>query len=165
METRQAIAERWLATMLRTYPGESARFFEESRDPFRNPVGHTYRESAGILVDELLGSMDVARVTAALGRIIEIRAVQDLAPGVALTFLFELKAIFSEERPEPRLDVYLRRIDDMALIGFETYVRCRERMCEARVNEARRSVYVLERVLTSRDHSRGQARWQERGEA
>jgi hypothetical protein len=152
METRQAIAERWLTRMLRTYPDQSARFFKESRDPFGNPVGHTYKEAAGILVDELLGSMDVARVTAALGRIIEIRAVQDLGPGAALKFLFELKEILGDE-PGPDLDVYLRRIDDMALIGFETYVQCRERVCEARVNEARRSVYVLQRAMTSRERS------------
>lgn len=154
METRQVIAERWLARILRTYPGQSARFFEESRDQFQNPVGHTYREAAGILVDELLGNMDIARVTAALGRIIEIRAVQDVAPGEALAFLFDLKEILhnetSKELSGPRLDVYLRRIDDMALIGFEAYVKCRERVCEARVNEARRSVYILQRSAGSR---------------
>ncbi len=158
METNQAIAERWLVRILSTHPDEGARFFTGTGDPFRNPVGHAYRESAGILVDELLGSMDVARVTAALERIIEIRAVQDIPPGLALTFVFELKEILGDAQALPAQDVRLRRIDQMALIAFEAYVRCRERIGEARVREARRGVYVLERTRASRDPSLGEER-------
>jgi hypothetical protein len=150
VETKQVIAERWLVRILRTYPSQSARYFAELPDPFRNPVGHTYKESAAVLVDELLGDMNAARVTTALGRIIEIRAVHNLAPRSAVEFVFELKEILGEERAGPMLALYLSRVDEMALMAFELYVQCRERLWEARANEARRNVYVLERAFAPR---------------
>ncbi len=152
MDTNQAIAEQWLVRILRPYPEQGARFISGSRDSFGNPVGHLYRKSSRILVDELLGSMDAERVTAAIRCIVEIRAVLDLTPRVALAFLFDLKEVLGE-RQLPKLEMYFRRIDDIALIAFEAYVQCRERICEARVHEAQRSVSVLKRALGSRDSS------------
>src|SRR5579875_1889415 len=86
VNNNHAIADRWLTCMLRSYPGETARFFAESHDRFHNPVGFAYRESAAIVVDELLGGMDFARITPALQQIVEMRAVQNFTPRDALAF-------------------------------------------------------------------------------
>ena len=152
MESNQAIAEEWLVRILRPYPDQGARFFSASTDVLCNPVGHLYRESSRILVDELLGPMDAERVTAAIRCIVELRAVLDLPPRVALAFLFELKEIL-DDRGLASLDMYYRRIDEIALAAFETYVRCRERICEARIHEVQRSVSALKRALESRNPS------------
>ena len=152
MENNQAIAEQWLVRILRPYPDQGAQFFSASCDPLSNPVGHLYRESSQILVDELLGQMDAERVTSAIRCIVELRAVLELPPSVALAFLFELKEIL-DDRGLASLDMYYRRIDEIALIAFETYVRCRERICEARIHEVQRSVSALKRALESRNSS------------
>ncbi len=152
VENNQAIAEEWLVRILRPYPDQGARFYSASGDPLSNPVGHLYWESSRILVDELLGQMDGERVTSAIRCIVELRAVLELPPSVALAFLFELKEIL-DDHGVASLELYYRRIDEVALVAFETYVRCRERICEARVHEAQRSVSALKRALESRDPS------------
>jgi len=38
------------------------------------------------------------------------------------------------------------RIDRLVLLGFDRYAACREQMAEIRVNEARRRLFVLERM-------------------
>jgi hypothetical protein len=43
-------------------------------------------------------------------------------------------------------------------MGFDIYMKYRERICEVKANEARRRVYVLERALRPRED----AEWQER---
>jgi hypothetical protein len=38
------------------------------------------------------------------------------------------------------------RIDEMALLAFDLFMKCRERMYEIKTNEAKRRIYVLERM-------------------
>jgi len=147
MQTKEAIAEQWLARVLRTYPTQTAHFLAEEKDPFRNPIGATIRQALGILVEEVLLAMDHDKVTAALDSIMQIRAVQDFTPARALEFLFQLKGILRDQQPGPVLELLDGRIDEMALLGFELYVKYRERTFTARMNETRRRVFVLERVM------------------
>ena len=161
MENKKAIAELWLRRVLRTYPAQTAEFLASEQDPFRNPVGHALRESLAILVDELLLAMNMGPVTAALDSLMQIRAVQDLPPGKALEFLFQLKDILRNQSQDEDLGLLETRIDELALLAFNLYVQYRERTWEVRANEARRRVYVLERRLQPRE----QAAWQERGDA
>ena len=150
MQNREAIAGQWLERVLRTHPG----FLGEEPDPFRNPVVYTLRESLRVLLDELLLDMDARRVSAALDAIVQIRAVQDFAPGRALEFLFQLKDILREHPPGRDLNLLDSRIDQLVLEAFDTYVKYREKTFEARANEVRRRVYLLERAAAAR---RGEA--------
>jgi hypothetical protein len=147
VQTKEAIAEQWLGRVLRTYPGQTAAFLAEEQDPFRNPVGHTFRQALGILLDELLVGMDAERVRAALDSIVQIRAVQDSTPAQALEFLFQLKPILRLQAPAPDRDLLYSRIDEMALTAFDLYMQYRERTFAIKANEARRRVFVLERRL------------------
>jgi hypothetical protein len=158
VQTKEAIAEQWLARVLRTYPAQTTRFLAEEADPFRNPVGSTFKQALGILMEELLVGMDHDKVTAALDSILQIRAVQDFTPGRALEFLFQLKGILRSEQPGPVLELLDSRIDELALMAFDLYVKYRERIYEAKANEVKRRVYVLERSLRPRES----APWQER---
>lgn len=147
MHTREAIAGEWMERVLRTYPAETAAFLASEQDPFRNPVGHTLRQGLAILLDELLLAMDRPRVTAALDSILQIRAVQDFTPGQALEFLFQLKPIVAEFAPRADSEQIGALIDEMVLMGFDLYVKYRERMFEARSNAVKRRVYVLEQRM------------------
>jgi len=49
------------------------------------------------------------------------------------------------QAPDPDLDLLFGRIDELALLAFDLYVKYRERTFEARAHEARRRVFVLER--------------------
>jgi hypothetical protein len=145
VQTREAIAEEWLGRVLHTYPDQTAAFLARETDPFRNPVGHTLRQALAILVEELLIGMDREKVTAALDSVVQIRAVQDFTPSRSMEFLFQLKPILAQHAPGPRLEQLHARVDEMALLALDLYVKYRERIFEIRYNEAKRRVYVLER--------------------
>jgi hypothetical protein len=160
MENREAIAETWLRRVLRAYPQETAQFLATERDPFRNPAGHTLRRALAILLDELLLEMDPGRITPALDSVMQLRAVQDGTPSSALKFLFQLKEILRSQCPDADLDLLDARIDEMVLEAFDLFMKYRERTCQARTNEARRRVFVMERRL----HPVDEIAWQERGD-
>ena len=156
---KEDIAQAWLGRVLRSHPPESARFLTLERDRFRNPAGHIIRSALEILLDELFLGMDRNRVTPALDSIMQIRAVQDLAPSQALEFLFQLKDILRVEVDGPERELLDGRIDEMALVAFDLYVKYRERTYQAKSNEVRRRVFVLERRLPPCDRQD----WQDRG--
>jgi len=145
---KQSVAERWLALIVETYPDQARQFLVNERDPFRNPVGQALRENIFLLADELLGEMDADKVKQALRDVVRIRAVQDSSPKEAIAFVFLLKNILRDEltdEPEVHLEME-KRIDDMALIAFDFFVQCRQRIYAALVSETRRRVAVLEKI-------------------
>ncbi len=167
-ERKNAILEAWLARTLQAYPEHTSRFLGRDRDPFRNPVGHTLREAFPVLLDAVLGGADSVRLTAGLDRIVRIRAVQDFTAGQAVAFVFLLKPVLREAlhfplhppishlggedtqgvpgegaNPRDALAILESRIDELALLAFDLFMRCRERIYEIKANEARRRVSVL----------------------
>lgn len=159
MEGKELIAEVWFRRVLRTYPPQGAAFLAAEPDPFRNPAGCTIRQALRTLLDELSLGMDRGRVTAALDSLMQIRAVQGGAPSQSLEFLFQLKDILRVQVSGSDRELLNGRIDEFALIAFDLYMKYRERTYEARANEARRRVFVLERRLMPSETSA----WQERG--
>ena len=155
---KDAIVKEWLARTLQTYPEHTSRFLAQEKDPFRNPIGHTVREALPALFDELLGNMDAARLTPVLDGLVRIRAVQDFSAGQAVAFLFVLKRVLRDAVggqlqwvPDGEgLAVLEARIDEMALLAFDLFMRCRERLYEIRVNEARRRMVLPERMQRMR---------------
>ena len=146
MSSRDPIPERWIAETIQSYPPSAVPFLAGEGDPFRNPVGHTLRESLTALFEQLQGDMDTDRIATALDAIIRIRAVQDLTASQAVGFVFLLKPILLELQPERNpvlLGVLLNeRIDRLALMAFDKYMQCREQLAEIRVSEGRRRIHV-----------------------
>jgi hypothetical protein len=149
-DKRRLVAERWMEAILRTYPAQSAAPMLREKDPFRNPVGHALREGVRVLCDELFSSMDLSRVTPALESIVQIRAVQDFSAGEAVEFVFLLKKALREELCGGPVDAreLEDHIDRMALIAFDLYMRCRERIYEAAIDEVKRKVGLLEKMYS-----------------
>ena len=141
---RESIAREWLARVLASYPAQTARFLLTEKNRFHNPVGYALSNGLPVLVDELLGEMNPARIRPVLEEIVRMRAVQDFTASQAVAFIFELRAV-AEACLSENLD---DRIDRLALEAFDLYAACRERMHEIKIQEARRRVYVLERGVT-----------------
>jgi RsbT co-antagonist protein rsbRD N-terminal domain len=150
---KTALIEAWRARILQTYPEHTGRFLARERDPFRNPVGSTLKDALPVLFDGLLQGIDTAEVTPALDRIVRIRAVQDFTAGQAVGFLFLLKKVVREALqgeiqggPDGGdLAAMEGRIDEMALLAFDLFMGCREKIYEIKANEAKRRIYVLEK--------------------
>jgi hypothetical protein len=136
MSAQEAIVERWLERTLKSYPAEMASFLGVEQDRFRNPAGYTLRESLAVLAEELLGTMERGRIASVLDAVVRLRAVQDFSPAEALRFLFELRAAVGEVQGTVS-DELQGRIDEMALMAFDQYMACREKIYTLRAKELR----------------------------
>lgn len=154
---QDAIVAEWLARTLKSYPGPTARFLLNDQDPFRNPVGGALKQGLPVLVEEVLGNMDAARVTPVLDSIVRIRAVQDFTPSQAVAFLFLLKDVLRGQGPVPA--EIEQRIDRLALAAFDLYSACREQISEIKVGEARRAVGAVPGAATGVPQRAATARW------
>ena len=154
-DQKQALLDKWLEQTLATYPSQTLRFLHGEKDRFRNPVGHTLREGLATLLDELTGEMDPAKIRPALESIVRLRAVQDFTPSQAVGFVYLLREIPDEEWEGRSSPAWQKRIDELALLAFDLFMKCREEIFEIKAREARRQMYVWERM----DHShRGEGR-------
>ena len=97
---------------------------------------------------------DVAQAASALERINKIRAVQDFSASEAVAFVFFLKSavrnVLSRELAEGHLTGELlaleSKIDDMALLAFDGYMQCREKLFQIRCDSIRRQNTMRRRV-------------------
>lgn len=148
---RGAVLDRWFQAVLATYPADTARFLAAGADPFANPVGHTVREGLGRLYDRLLAEAPAAELSAAIDGIVRIRAVQEFSPSAAVGFVFTLKGILREELAGSGVDPAGQAsledgVDRLALIAFDVYTQCREKIFEIRVREIKESQLLAARL-------------------
>ena len=136
-EKRDAIVSQWVARTLASYPEQSARFLLQEKDRFRNPAGYLFREGLPALFDELNGEWRRQRVEEILEPLIRLRAVQDFTAGQAVGFIFLLKQVLREHGVAPGEQVF-ERIDQLALVAFDLFMKCREEAYEIRAREAQR---------------------------
>lgn len=142
------IAKAWLIKVVQSFSLHGQPFLEQKKDPFRNPMRHAIQENLPIVLQEILGGMDRARLAAALEAIVRIRAVQEATPSKAVEFLFQLSSILREQWkawPDAQGEV-MQRTQQAALIAFDLYMACREKIFALRADEARRRTAQLERV-------------------
>jgi len=167
-QKRAAILERWFQLILETYPAGTSRFLKQEKDRFTNPVGYTISQEIEALYDGLLQEMNSDKLAVCLDNIIRIRAVQDFPPSQTIAFIFLLKKAIREElaseiaenRVLEELLKFESRIDKLVLLAFDIYMKCREKVFEIRVNEAKaereRVLKLLERInLTMESRSEG----------
>lgn len=150
---RGAIVGGWLTRTLQSYPEHTSRFLSREKDPFKNPVGHTLAEALPALFDRLVEGADAAALSRILDPIVRMRAVQDFSTGQTVAFVFLLKHVLRETlggAGGEDLATLEARIDEMVLLAFDLFMQCRERLCEIRANEAKRRLFVLERIREKR---------------
>jgi len=120
-------------------------------DRFANPVGTTISKEIENLYVELIEGLEPEKVTPRLDRIIRIRAIQDFFPSQAIAFVFLLKKAIRDEMQNEilenqlsqELSTFESRIDDLALLAFDIYMNCREKLYDIRVNETKKQMSRL----------------------
>ena len=143
VRNKREIVNDWFNLLVETYPADSAQFMKRENDPFSNPVGSSARSGLEAIFNELAGGMDPQPLTDFLDPIIRIRAVQNFSPSQATGFIFLLrksirknlsKTVSSQdlynEMPE-----FESRIDELALLAFDIYMECREKLYQLKEKE------------------------------
>lgn len=151
---RDAILERWLQKVLESYPDPSRHFLHQVKDPFANPIGATLSKELAALLDGLLADSNPAAATSPLDALIKIRSVQGLTASQAVAFIFNLKQIVREAAEKEIAAAHLggempafdAKVDGLALSAFDLYAANREKICAIRINEMKRSLFVIERA-------------------
>ena len=152
---KSLILKKWFERVVETYPPDTSRFFKNKKDPFSNPVGRTTFQSLEALLDQLLNEIDYDKTASILDPMIRIRAVQDFSPSQATAVFFKLKDIVREVlgkdvRESQMINDLLNfesKIDEISLIAFDIYMKCREKIYELKANEVRsRSFKAFERA-------------------
>ncbi|MBZ5497236.1 MAG: RsbRD N-terminal domain-containing protein [Acidobacteriia bacterium] len=154
---KKAIVAQWLEGTLRGYEESTARFLLYEQDRFRNPVGHTLKESLPALFDALLDKEAAVAIESRLDAIIRMRAVQEFSASEAVSFVLLLKEIVRQElRSNSQIDPdgndfasFEARVDGMALLASDLFVKCREQIRAIKADDARRRLYLRERMRSA----------------
>lgn len=140
-ENRDRIADRWLDSILSTYPPDSIDFFKNQRNRFSNPIGATFRRELPLIVSELTGDMNEQIMRESVGVLMRIRAVQEFTKDEALGFVLKLKEIVrsiasDSQRDDATFTDIDSRTDRLYGIAVEAYSECREVIQRIRDREA-----------------------------
>lgn len=150
-EKKAAIVKKWFDLIIDNYPADASDFLKRQKNRFSNPVGHTISQGIDGLFDEILHGIDSEKLFPFLNDIIKIKAVQDFSPSKAISFVFLLKQAIREEmgseikkkQMSDELRLFEEQIDELALLSFDIYMKCRERIYEIKADEARRMMFRL----------------------
>jgi len=129
-----AVAERWLARTIDSYPEAARASLRNVSDPFRNPAGFALKENLKALSRELLGAMDKHAIERAMDEIVRLRVLQ--SPGEVPSFIGDLRVVVAEMAapvaalPADRIDVLLR-------MEAEKFASCRAQIEMLRQKEQR----------------------------
>ncbi len=143
IKKKSDIVDNWIQLIFHTYASETSKFLNIERDQFSNPVGFITNETINQLFDSLVTEINPGIVKPLLIDLIKIRAVQEFTPSQAVGFTLLLKnavrKIMSESLQEKKvydeLLTFESKIDKVALIAFDLYQECREKVYRIHLNE------------------------------
>ncbi|MFP4391656.1 MAG: RsbRD N-terminal domain-containing protein [Desulfohalobiaceae bacterium] len=151
----------WFEAVSGTYPQQTSRFLSRQKDQFANPVGATVSRELENIFQELLLQESTPELQNNLDAILRIRAVQGFPPSRAVGFLGELKRIV-RQRLGPKIEaqglqqellLLEDKIDQLALLAFDIYMQCREKIWELKAKEAQNRTKNLLRKRAQVDWS------------
>lgn len=146
------ILKKWFNEILHTYPADTSTFLKTDKDPFSNPAGHTILSGIEGIFDSLLNDgADDQKAAQFLDNIIRVRAIQDFTASQALSFIFSLKKVIREELKDEidsrslsaEFSILEDRIDELSLLSFDIFMKCRETLYELRANEVKNMTFKL----------------------
>jgi len=151
-EKKGAVVEKWVKVIHNTYPPETAQFLNSQKNRFANPIGASISDSVWPLYDQLTGDPDPETTKKHLDVLIRVRAVQDFTPAGALNIMFELKKIIRQEVLKDVLEHDLlerflefeSKIDRFALLAFDVFMECREKVWQIKRNDLLKRPYILQ---------------------
>jgi len=149
-DKRSHIIKKWRNAIITSYPKDSQSFLKREKSQFANPVGNIIAQEIETLYDEVIKGENREKISSCLDTIIRVRAVQDFAPSQAVAFVLQLKRIIREELGNGHSAELLMldsKIDDVVLLAFDVYSKCRQEIYEIRVREVKNQVgKLLERA-------------------
>ncbi len=142
-EKKTSVLNRWYDAIINTYPSDTAKFLKGQKNPFLNPVGATTFQGIENLYNFLVLGEKEEKVSLFLDNIVRIRAVQDFTPSQCLRFILFLKEAVREElkdeisayRLQDELLEFESKIDELSLLAFDIYMKCREKLYQLKVTE------------------------------
>jgi hypothetical protein len=148
---KSVIRKKWFDTVIDDYPADSSDFLRKQKDRFLNPVGQTLLENINSLLDEIILDAGSEKVYPYLNDIIKIKAVQTFSPSKAVSFIYLLKRVVGEElesdieknKLTEELESFETQLDNLTLLAFDIYMKCRERIFDLRVNEIKTLTFRL----------------------
>ncbi len=155
---RTEFLEKWQLQAIETYPQETIKYLLHEKDEFANPVGAAIVKCFGALYNELMGEMNPDKIYSGLDDFIKIKSVQDSSPLHSLNFIFLLKQIIFDEFKKENSGIKLidgfievnKRVDKIALIAFDLYMKNREKIYKLKSDEfKRRSFRILSTLQTA----------------
>jgi hypothetical protein len=162
---RSDLLQAWFKSALNTYPTDTAHFLKNQKDPFANPVGATLSRELELIFEELLKEQSSDQLVESVDAIIRIRAVQDFSPSQAVSLFLSFKEVL-RSRLEPvvnergwqrELREMENRVDELCLLAFDVYVKCREKIWELKANEARQRVSYILRKWDKQQSRKGES--------
>jgi hypothetical protein len=153
-QKRASLLDRWLDLALEGYPSGSSGLLGREKDPISNPVGHALSEGGRAILSMVLDETPAEGAEKSLEELMKVRSVQAFTASQAVAPVFLMRRVLAEEAGGERAGLEdLRellalegRFEKVAFFAFDAYARCRERVSEARVNEMRRQIYLIERT-------------------
>jgi hypothetical protein len=150
-QKKSPIVKKWCEVVVRTYPEGGQSFLKTKKNQFSNPVGHTIAEGIESIYDELLKGAKSDKIPLSIDNILRVRAVQDFFPSRAVDFVFGLKRVIRKELGKEILKEgiseewaeFESRIDDLALLSFDVYMQCRQKVFDIRVSAVKNQSHKL----------------------
>lgn len=150
-------------------PGGDA-FSRRESDPFHNPVGSIVTGALRDLYDGLAAGRTPLELSGPVERLVQLRAVQEIAPSAAVSFPFLLgRALREHLPPAVRAEAAVAaeafaeadRVErDLVLLAVDLYVACRERLHAGRLRaEAARVGALLRRLDAPPDAAEPAEAW------
>ncbi len=128
-------------------------------------MGVTLSEGMEALYEGLLQGVEADQLSSPLGKILQIRSVQDFSPSQAVVIVSLLKKALQEEMKGNKIEMngmieewfdLESRIDQLSLMAFDIYTTYRERIHEIRLKEVKeqrdRAFQLLERTNSNRKY-------------
>jgi uncharacterized UPF0160 family protein len=150
LEQQQShIIKEWIECVNKTYPAETTRFLGRVKDAFDNPIGHANYQSLEGVVKSLSKGWDIEELKKTLDSIIRVRAVQSFTSSEAVAFVYDLKKIvFKQLKDEQKNSQFWEewlafeaKIDELALIAFDKYMECREKIYQIKASEEKNRTF------------------------
>ncbi len=146
---RKDILKGWFEIIINSYPEQTAHFLRTQGDPFQNPVGDAIHSQSEAIFDQILQGVDRQQVAPFIDRIVRIRALQDFTPSQAMGFIMDLKKVLRQvvaKHGDAGMWVELLAVEDQvdltAMIAFDIFMSCREKIYELQAKEVKSMYYM-----------------------
>jgi len=139
LKNRDTILNKVFDLIISTYPEQSHIFLKQKTKQFSNPIGYNTHLSIEQIIDNIIADKEMESFLSPLENIIQIRAVQDFTPSQAVGFIFLIKKaiynILKKEAESNELMELMSRIDSLALVAFDIFMKYRERIYDIKAKE------------------------------